>query len=80
LVENLVVDPSHGIGIRKYVEPLALASIMAGADGIIYELHKTPDEAASDGYQSVNFFESKELIRKMLKVFETRKQLYQVNG
>ncbi|HEX9651617.1 MAG TPA: 3-deoxy-7-phosphoheptulonate synthase [Cyclobacteriaceae bacterium] len=73
----VIADPSHGIGIRKYIEPLALASIMAGADGVIYELHKTPEEAASDGYQSLNFFESEELIRKMRKVYEMKRQLNQ---
>ncbi len=38
----VVADPSHGIGIREYVEPVALAAVMAGADGIIYETHQKP--------------------------------------
>lgn len=37
----VVADPSHGIGIREYVEPVALAAVMAGADGIIYETHQS---------------------------------------
>ncbi len=68
----VVADPSHGIGIRKFVEPIALASIMAGADGVIYETHAVPEKAFSDGQQTLNFNESGELIRKMRKVFETK--------
>lgn len=65
----VVVDPSHGIGIRDYIEPMALAAIMAGADGIIYESHAKPEEAASDGAQTLNYQESADLIRKMRQVY-----------
>jgi len=68
----VVADPSHGIGIREFVEPVALASIMAGADGIIYETHQEPEKAASDGQQTLDFNESATLIRKMNKAFELR--------
>lgn len=68
----VVADPSHGIGIRKYVEPMALASIMAGADGIIYESHICPEEAFSDGQQTLDFKESADLIRKMKLTFELK--------
>ena len=68
----VVVDPSHGIGIRDYIEPMALAAIMAGADGIIYESHATPEEAASDGAQTLNYTESAELIRKMRQTYALR--------
>src|SRR3569832_551823 len=47
----VIADPSHGIGIRSFVEPVALAAVMAGADGVIYETHQKPEEAASDGQQ-----------------------------
>jgi 3-deoxy-7-phosphoheptulonate synthase len=40
----VIVDPSHAVGIRKYVESLSLAAVMAGADGIIVEVHKTPEK------------------------------------
>lgn len=69
----VIVDPSHGIGIREYVEPIALAAVMAGADGIIYETHQKPEEAASDGQQTLNFEESANLINKMNKAFALRK-------
>lgn len=71
----VIADPSHGIGIRKYVEPMALASIMAGADGVIFEIHETPEKAYSDGQQTLNLSESAELIRKMRQVFEVKETL-----
>jgi 3-deoxy-7-phosphoheptulonate synthase len=46
-------DPSHGTGIRTRVEPLALASVAAGADGLLIEVHHKPDQALSDGPQSI---------------------------
>jgi 3-deoxy-7-phosphoheptulonate synthase len=71
----VVADPSHGIGIRDYVEPVALAAMMAGADGIIYETHQKPEEAASDGQQTLDFDESARLISRLRKGFEL-KQLF----
>ena len=68
----VIADPSHGIGIREYVEPIALAAVMAGADGVIYEAHEKPEEAASDGQQTLDFEESSRLIEKLRKVFELR--------
>jgi len=68
----VVADPSHGIGIREYVEPVALAAVMAGADGIIYETHQRPEEAYSDGQQTLDFMESKALIEKLTKTFSLR--------
>ncbi|MBC7696660.1 MAG: bifunctional 3-deoxy-7-phosphoheptulonate synthase/chorismate mutase [Burkholderiales bacterium] len=61
----VIADPSHGIGIREYVPKLALASLMAGADGVIYEVHEKPEEALSDGQQTLNFIESERLIEKI---------------
>ncbi len=49
----IIVDPSHGTGKRDKVHPMALASIAAGASGLIVEVHPTPDRALSDGYQSL---------------------------
>lgn len=69
----VVADPSHGIGIREFVESVALAAVMAGADGIIYETHQKPEEAASDGQQTLDFEESERLIQRMNKAFELRK-------
>ncbi|MEM9299629.1 MAG: 3-deoxy-7-phosphoheptulonate synthase [Bacteroidota bacterium] len=71
----VIADPSHGIGIRDHVEPVALACIMAGADGVIYETHEKPEEAYSDGQQTLNFRESKKLIDRMRKVFDLRESM-----
>jgi 3-deoxy-7-phosphoheptulonate synthase len=71
----VVADPSHGIGIRDFVEPMALAAIMAGADGIIYEVHENPREAYSDGQQTLDFLESAAMVEKMKKTFELRQSL-----
>ena len=71
----VVVDPSHGIGIRSHVEPMALAAIMAGADGIIYETHQKPEEAFSDGQQTLDFDESKRLNDRMKKVLDVKNSL-----
>lgn len=68
----VVADPSHGIGLREFVEPIALASVMAGADGIIYETHQKPEEAFSDAQQTLDFQESSRLIEKMRKAFDLR--------
>jgi 3-deoxy-7-phosphoheptulonate synthase len=51
----VVVDPSHGTGRREYVPPMALASLAAGADGLLLEVHPDPDHAQSDGAQSLDF-------------------------
>lgn len=71
----VIADPSHGIGIREFVEPIALAAVMAGADGIIYETHQKPEEAASDGQQTLDFNESENLIQKLRKCFDLRNTL-----
>jgi 3-deoxy-7-phosphoheptulonate synthase len=61
----VVADPSHGIGIREFVPQVALAAAVAGADGIIYETHQKPEEAFSDGQQTLDFDESSRLIEKL---------------
>jgi 3-deoxy-7-phosphoheptulonate synthase len=49
----VVVDPSHAAGRRELVEPLSLAAVAAGADGLIVEVHPAPDEAVCDGPQQL---------------------------
>lgn len=61
----VIADPSHGIGVRKYVDKIALASIMAGADGIIMEVHECPEKAFSDGQQTLDYYQSGKLLQKM---------------
>jgi 3-deoxy-7-phosphoheptulonate synthase len=51
----VIADPSHGVGIDWAVPPLALASVVAGADGVMLEVHHDPARALSDGQQSLTF-------------------------
>jgi len=53
----VVVDPSHATGKRWLVKPMALAGVAAGADGVMVEVHPRPDEALSDGEQSLTLAE-----------------------
>jgi 3-deoxy-7-phosphoheptulonate synthase len=69
----VIVDPSHGIGIREYVPQMALAAVMAGADGIIYETHEIPEKAYSDGQQTLDFDQSTLLADWIRKTFAMRK-------
>lgn len=76
----VVADPSHGIGIRGYVADIALASLMAGADAVIYETHEIPEQAFSDGQQTLDFNESKILAEKLRMTFDLRKKLEKMGG
>lgn len=49
----VIVDPSHGVGVARYVPLLAKAAMMVGADGLMVEMHPNPTEAMSDGSQSL---------------------------
>jgi 3-deoxy-7-phosphoheptulonate synthase len=51
----VIVDPSHGTGHSNLVPDMAVASVAAGADGLIIEVHPNPEQAFSDGYQSLTF-------------------------
>jgi 3-deoxy-7-phosphoheptulonate synthase len=53
----VIVDPSHGTGVRELVPPLCRAALAAGADGLMVEIHPNPREALSDGPQSLNLEE-----------------------
>jgi len=61
----VIVDPSHGIGLRKHVPAIARAAVAAGADGVIIEVHPKPEKALSDGHQSLDFAEFEELMRQV---------------
>jgi len=62
------VDPSHAAGKRAFVASLALAGIAAGADGLMLEVHPTPDHALSDGAQSLDFPEFEALMPRLAAV------------
>jgi 3-deoxy-7-phosphoheptulonate synthase len=64
------IDPSHAAGKRQFVESLALAGIAAGADGLIVEIHPSPDHAMSDGAQSLDFAQFAAMMPKVKAVAE----------
>jgi 3-deoxy-7-phosphoheptulonate synthase len=73
----IIVDPSHGTGKRDKVLPMALASIAAGACGLIVEVHPDPDRALSDGYQSLDPKEFAELAdgcRAIAELLDSRRR------
>lgn len=64
----VVCDPSHAMGLKDYVVAAALAYVAAGADGIMVEAHPNPEEAMSDGQQTINFEQLVELKKKLASV------------
>jgi len=66
----VVVDPSHGTGHTNLVPRMAAAAIAAGADGLIVEVHPDPENALSDGYQSLNFEQFEEMMTLCHRVAE----------
>jgi len=64
----IVVDPSHGTGVRSLVNPMSRAAVAAGVDGLMIEVHPNPEEALSDGAQSLHPYEFESLMRDIEKV------------
>lgn len=64
----VVVDPSHGVGNSKFVPSMSKAAIAAGADGLLIEAHPNPREAISDGAQSLNLDELRELVKELKEI------------
>ena len=63
----VIVDPSHATGLWWAVEPLAVAGVCVGADGIMIEVHDTPQDALSDGNQSLLPDKFSKVMRKIKK-------------
>jgi 3-deoxy-7-phosphoheptulonate synthase len=66
----IIVDPSHGTGVHDYVSSMAKAAIACGADGLIIEVHPSPEDALSDGPQSLLPAEFKQLVRELKPIAE----------
>jgi len=64
----VVVDPTHGIGLRDYVAPMALAAVAAGADALMIEVHNEPECARSDGEQALRPAAFADLVRRVRAV------------
>ena len=61
----VVVDPTHGIGVRQFVPAMALAAVAAGADSIMIEVHNAPELAKSDGEQCLLPNEFEDLVGRI---------------
>jgi len=66
----VIADPSHAVGYSEYVTSIALAAVAAGADGLIVEVHPTPERALSDGRQSLNYDGFKQMMARIRLVAE----------
>lgn len=66
----IIVDPSHASGIRHMVDPLSMAAIAAGADGLMIEVHNNPEKALCDGAQSLTPAMFDDLMKKINKTVE----------
>lgn len=64
----VIIDPSHGTGLRSLILPMTLAGLAAGADGVMIEVHPCPNQALSDGEQSLDFNDFDRLLEKLLEV------------
>jgi len=72
----IIVDPSHGTGRRDLIIPMSKAAIVAGADGLMIEVHPQPSKALSDGDQSLNFKEFQQLIKEIKSMIKAEKKIF----
>ncbi len=66
----IIADPSHGTGHREMVVPMARAAVAAGADGLLIEVHPSPEDALSDGAQSLDVPQFQQLMREVRLIAE----------
>jgi 3-deoxy-7-phosphoheptulonate synthase len=66
----VIVDPSHAIGVSRFVKPMALAAVACGADGLIIEVHNDPQNAMCDGAQSLTPEQFDDLAGKVWRIRE----------
>ncbi|MBA2434702.1 MAG: 3-deoxy-7-phosphoheptulonate synthase [Verrucomicrobiota bacterium] len=66
----VIVDPTHGIGLRDFIPQMALAAVAAGADGLMIEVHDEPERARSDGEQALRPAVFEDLVRRVRAVAE----------
>lgn len=71
----IIVDPSHGTGQRYLIEPMAKAGLVVGADGVMIEVHHDPENALSDGKQSLPIPMFKEVMARLNTFNENLKKL-----
>jgi 3-deoxy-7-phosphoheptulonate synthase len=74
----VIVDPSHAAGVRSLVPLLARAAIVVGADGLLVEVHPCPEQAMSDGDQSLTFGEFRRMMRDLQPYLELQREARQL--
>jgi 3-deoxy-7-phosphoheptulonate synthase len=74
----VLVDPSHAIGLREFVPQIAFAAAAVGADGIIAEMHPQPEEALSDGRQSLTFDQYQKMMLQLKKILQATGRDFQM--
>ena len=72
----IIIDPSHATGVAKLVEPMSLASVASGADGLIIEVHNDPKRALCDGAQSLNPEQFDNLMKKVRTILPIVEKSY----
>jgi 3-deoxy-7-phosphoheptulonate synthase len=72
----VIVDPSHATGKRWLVKPLAIGGVAVGADGVMVEVHPSPDEALSDAEQQLTFDQFRDLMTELVPVHELTRGLH----
>jgi 3-deoxy-7-phosphoheptulonate synthase len=70
----VIVDPSHAAGVRSLVPVLARAAVVVGADGLLVEVHPCPEQAMSDGDQSLTFAEFRRMMRDLQPYLELQQE------
>jgi len=64
----VMVDPSHGVGVRRWIRPLCRAAKAVGADGILIEVHPNPAVAKSDAEQALTFADFEEIVADLERI------------
>jgi 3-deoxy-7-phosphoheptulonate synthase len=76
----IIVDPSHATGKRELVPPMARAALAAGADGLMIEVHPEPEQAKSDGPQSLRFDDFQQMMQELKRIAAVLKNSNAVGG
>jgi 3-deoxy-7-phosphoheptulonate synthase len=74
----VILDPSHAVGKRSLVPAIARAGVAVGADGLIVEVHPRPEEALSDGAQSLTLAQFRAMMSELdayVRLWEARRQV-----
>jgi len=74
----VIVDPSHAGGVRSLVPVLSRAAVVVGADGLIVEVHPCPEQAMSDGNQSLTFGEFRHMMRDLQPYLDLEQEARQL--